>query len=794
MQDDLQVLDSKGHRILAAIVVTDAVNLDAQMSKDESHTLALISRDISLMTEICQQFEGEVLKSTDDGLLMYFVSAVQAVACALEIQQILAASAVNLPPQEVLQHRIGIHLGDVVFADSDVTGNGVDVAAQLQAVAEPGGICVSQTVYDAVKHALALQASYLGPKKLKNIAEIVPAYRVVLHSTPSGEVAQESGVEARIRLTREEYCDRQLLLNKVKKYWIKGVLETSLHNRALIALGLQEQPDAVLPWSLIWETSDSSLQTLPPDTKIIDKFNQLGTGRSLLILGEPGAGKTTTLLELARDLLVRAEHDYIQPMPVVLNLSSWNNEKQSIVDWLVQELYSHYQVAKDISINWLQNQQLLLMLDGLDEVINILREGCVEALNQFSQEYPQTTLVVTSRIEDYEALSSRLKLQGAVCLQPLSLEQIHQYLNDAGPELAAVNRAILEDVALQELARSPLMLSIITLAYQDKSVDELLDLYSLEERRQHLLNAYIERMFKRRSCNKYSKAKAMHWLIWLAQQMSQKSQSVFLIECLQTSWLQNIWQKVLYAIAIASISGLIFGLSGGLNVGMIAGWEIGQIAGLILALVAGVIAALIYGFIYDQINPVTNLKWSWKQAKDSLPQGIIVGLIFGLILGVLGAVFSRQILVLGDRLIEGLTSGWRVGVGVALTFVLLRGLTDPKIETRTIPNQGIWQSAKNAMIFFLLGAIGLGVVAFILHLPILVGAIAGLLFGIFGAGEACIKHIALRLVLYSNRYIPWNYARFLDWATEHIFMQKVGGGYIFIHRLLLEHFAQMALK
>ena len=85
----------------------------------------------------------------------------------------------------------------------------------------------------------------------------------------------------------------------------------------------------------------------------------------------------------------------------------------------------------------------------------------------------------------------------------------------------------------------------------------------------------------------------------------------------------------------------------------------------------------------------------------------------------------------------------------------------------------------------------MGLVAFILGLPVLVGAITGLLFGVFGAGEACIKHLALRLVLFCNGSIPWKYARFLDWATEHILLQKVGGGYIFIHRLLLEHFAEM---
>ncbi len=78
---------------------------------------------------------------------------------------------------------------------------------------------------------------------------------------------------------------------------------------------------------------------------------------------------------------------------------------------------------------------------------------------------------------------------------------------------------------------------------------------------------------------------------------------------------------------------------------------------------------------------------------------------------------------------------------------------------------------------------------------LILGLISGLILGlIFGGGIACIQHFVLRLILYRNGFIPWNYARFLDYATDRIFLQKVGGGYIFIHRLLLEHFAQMELE
>ncbi len=89
----------------------------------------------------------------------------------------------------------------------------------------------------------------------------------------------------------------------------------------------------------------------------------MGTGRSLLILGEPGAGKTTTLLQLARNLIGRAEQDVNHLIPVILNLSSWTNPTQPIATWIVDELNTKYQVPKAIGQAWLQQQQLLLLLD-----------------------------------------------------------------------------------------------------------------------------------------------------------------------------------------------------------------------------------------------------------------------------------------------------------------------------------------------------------------------------------------------------------------------------------------------
>lgn len=185
-----------GQRSLAAIVFTDVVSFSARMQADEETTLKLLQRDFDAMREICIQHQGSVLKTTGDGLLLYFSSAVQAVACALAMQRFFAEQAKGRPAAESLVHRLGIHLGDVFVNDQDVMGDGVNIAARLQAEAEPGGICISQTVYDVVKNKLALHVTKLGPRELKNISQHIPIYKLLLEASVIATPVEETLAEA----------------------------------------------------------------------------------------------------------------------------------------------------------------------------------------------------------------------------------------------------------------------------------------------------------------------------------------------------------------------------------------------------------------------------------------------------------------------------------------------------------------------------------------------------------------------------------------------------------------------
>lgn len=167
-------------RLLAAIVFTDVAGFSRRVQVEEAMTLKLLERDFVAMRAFAAMHSGRVIKSTGDGLLLFFTSAVQAVEWSLKTQRHFADQAAELPPQDVLRHRVGVHLGDVVLAGGDVMGDGVNIAARVQAEAPAGGICISQVVYGVVKNKMKLDVTKLELRRLKNISEPVQIYRVLL--------------------------------------------------------------------------------------------------------------------------------------------------------------------------------------------------------------------------------------------------------------------------------------------------------------------------------------------------------------------------------------------------------------------------------------------------------------------------------------------------------------------------------------------------------------------------------------------------------------------------------------
>ncbi len=171
-------------RRLAAVVFTDVVGYSAMVQADEAGALSRVAADLSRMRTHCAAHGGECLNSMGDGLMLAFPSTVEALAFALEIQEEFMQRNEALAAGRRLQHRIGVHLGDVLkMADGTLAGDGVNTASRLEGSAPPGGICISQTVHDTVKGKLVFDATFAGAKTFKNIADPIPVW--YLH--PRGE-------------------------------------------------------------------------------------------------------------------------------------------------------------------------------------------------------------------------------------------------------------------------------------------------------------------------------------------------------------------------------------------------------------------------------------------------------------------------------------------------------------------------------------------------------------------------------------------------------------------------------
>ncbi|MEH2260752.1 NACHT domain-containing protein [Nostoc sp.] len=649
--------------------------------------------------------------------------------------------------------------------------------------------------------------------------------------------------------------NERILLASVKSE-VTSRLRQSLHNAVLINLGKESQPQQVKrPWNAERKIGFKPAEALPESTTILSVFDSQEVAGKLLILGAPGSGKTTTQLELAQELIQRAQEQPDYPVPVLFNLSSWKDDRQSLTDWLLAELKSKYGVSTELGKDWVGNQHLLLLLDGLDELEPQRQELCVQAINQFLLGGNRPLLlVICSRSEEDGSYSTQLQLNGTIYLRPLTNNQICDYLSKI--KYRDLWSIISINLDLLELVRTPLFLSITILVFQDISLEKW-HLSSKAERYQYLLDAYIGRMLAQdinsRAYLKHkppNARKTRMWLVWLAGQMLLKSKTEFLIEEMQPSLLKSKIPKIIYNLIVWGviqmlINGLILGMlgvilglvgvtgevsvlgrvinhevSGGVIIGFL--WLVqGLNGGMIIGLIVGLINGLFGEIIEDKLEN-TGLIQSDKFSHKTMIKWLIIGLIWGIINQLISGTITGVIIVLIWGLIIGLINGligdkiealetrktFHYFLKNELTFGMLGEFNNLAIESKTIPNQGIWQSVKNtfnlSVLYFLPSTILIFLIQIIqgnnslnksaLISSLMFGLFFGLLVGILRSGTPVIKHFALRLILYRNGYIPWNYARFLDYCTERMLLQRVGSRYRFIHKLLQDHFAQMEFK
>lgn len=321
-------------------------------------------------------------------------------------------------------------------------------------------------------------------------------------------------------LSAAEKKHRERYLRELREH-LENLREASIHRACFINLGMEDNPAATRdrdPW--IYRNPDSK-----------QEFDSIGAAlaaydRRLLILGAPGAGKTTSLEHIALQLLEEAERDPDKPVPLILNLSLFHFAKESLPSsplswlvrsrtrssatqvpeaqlerWLIQELSARARIGKRAAERWLTEERVAVLLDGLDEVEDTRRAALAQHLNElFLADHPELCVVVCSRVHDYEPLKederTQLQLEGAVMLQPLSPQQIDDYLTAA--QATGLKDALVHDASLRELAATPLTLSMMTLAYGGSAPPQLPPESPLTEKRHQLMEAYVARMLQRK--------------------------------------------------------------------------------------------------------------------------------------------------------------------------------------------------------------------------------------------------------------------------------------------------------
>jgi DNA polymerase III delta prime subunit len=662
-------------------------------------------------------------------------------------------------------------------------------------------------------------------------------------------------------LTSLDRRNRKQMLKRVRLDWIEGVLNQSLYKIARIELDLESNTDLVEhPLSATVQNPDCDAAPVPMGTTISDIFD--AHAGSLLILGVPGTGKTTLLLELLRELLKRAEEDGSYPIATIFHLSSWAKRRQPLAQWLVEELNERSDVPKRLARRWVEAEQIIPLLDGLDEVAVEHRQGCVEAINVFRRGHGLLPIAVCSRTADYEVLGTKLRLRSAVVIQPLTRMQLSEYLRRGDEPIAGLGNALNEDPSLWELLETPLMLWVAMLAYRHAPMRYSHE-DSLDQRRRNLLASFIEAMFKRRSADlHYTQSQTVRWLTALASALTHNRETVFQLENLSSEWLPTHTQRLLSKAGTVFACGLaggpLLGLSHGLITSLIYtlltlrhtnlarlssllgttaryGLEDWTPAWLGLAICFGLAGAFL------ELRPTEAIRITTAGIASRLGRAFRAGLLLGATvwLGLCPLVlwsWDPKALIHDPRmqgwlalaglspneqfnLWSGALAKWLAVLGLGLIVVPIAGLIagllvlafGEVVEERTSPNQGTHRSARTAVAAVLILGLSGGLIGILrsgplykasgvmnvgsisgLVLGLAYGLTCGLIIGMVAGGLFSLRHFVLRLALRISGLAPLHYVSFLDHAVERLFLRKVGGGYMFVHRELMEYFASLA--
>ncbi len=416
--------------------------------------------------------------------------------------------------------------------------------------------------------AIAMSLLYDG-EKLLSAVRIAKARR---RDPAANAMATTVGHAPEVRRDLLEEMNRQ----------VEQRLKSAYGEQTLVNVGMHSAPDDVegetrsgnvflVPKAKqsVENFKDGRVRLVQSEETILETFDDKAILGQLLILGAPGSGKTTALLNLAQDLLRRAADTDVE-IPYIFELSAWPKTEPDIASWLMAQLAFEHNIKEAVSREWILNGQLLPLLDGLDELATDQRQACIEKINEFVTGQLGRRVVVCCRTKVYEASGRKLDaLNGALRIQPLAMGQVQEYFERVNPEIWA---ALQDDAGLGELLKPlesgeepallqiPLFLQILAIAYEpEKRISTkaaLLKAYSVRQ-----LSQKVRKKDRKQASKKEREAdwayktvkdeleieQTEHYLRWLAWQLNENNiPNNFLIEHMQSSWLGTTRSKSQY--------------------------------------------------------------------------------------------------------------------------------------------------------------------------------------------------------------------------------------------------------
>jgi transcriptional regulator with XRE-family HTH domain len=477
--------------------------------------------------------------------------------------------------------------------------------------------------------------------------------------------------------TRED-VQFERLLQHVREQWVR-LLERRIRE---IPLSLAMRPSAVQDPADIYASTGQSDVPLPAGTSIMSVYES-NRGR-ILILGEPGAGKSAFLGDLLRELLDSPAGDR-REAPVLFHLSLWEPAERDLAHWLVGQLRDRYGVSEALGSAWVDQERIVPMLDGLDTLPAGRRDLCCAAIDRFLVERHALRVVVACREHEFEALGRPLALRGAVVIRPAGRDVLERYLADPG--LARVRRLVGDDEAMWALLATPLFLDFVVRTYGEGGTGPPPRESTVDELRRQVLADYVRLQLAKPALRgapaPYEPRRSLRWLGSLARNML--PERLFFVDWMQPRWLPSPWARelvilaptvgvavvgvlvggllLLAASALLSLGGDLLGHNGHpINVlsdfhghRLIIRLPSEAAKGVAMGAVTGLLCGLPVGALAYQrfIAPTDQLEWSWAELRQNAPSALTA----------LAAAMLLAVLI---------TLVW-YGLAVELVFILTMG-------------------------------------------------------------------------------------------------------------------------